>query len=194
MKNMFLNKKTKYKQYNDNELIKELVATKNNFIIGIIYERYSYLVMGVCLKYLKDEADAKDICSKVFEELEGKILRYEIKHFKSWLFQLVKNECLMFIRQNKFSFISSSEIEDFHIDFETKEILEEKLKAIEIAIPSLNNEQKNAITLFYLEDKSYQEISNLSNIDLNKVKSLIQNGKRNLKNILLQNNLFKDEY
>jgi RNA polymerase sigma-70 factor, ECF subfamily len=189
--NMFFKKRVKYNQDNDNELIKKFVVEKNNEIIGEIYERYSYLVMGVCLKYLKDEDDAKDICSKIFEELGNKIERYEIQNFKSWFYQLVKNECLMFIRKNKYFFLSTENLSNLEEQDENKQENEERILLLEKAICKLKSEQANAIKLFYLEEKSYSEISKILAIDINSVKSYIQNGKRNLKNILIQNQEFK---
>jgi RNA polymerase sigma factor (sigma-70 family) len=189
--NMFFNKRRKYKQYNDNELIKEFVIKKNNAIIGEIYERYSYLVMGVCLKYLKDEDEAKDICSKIFEELGNKIERYDIQNFKSWLYQLVKNECLVFIRKNKYFFLSTENLTNLEEKDENKQEKEARVLLLENALSNLKSEQAKAIKLFYLEEKSYAEVSKILEIDIKSVKSYIQNGKRNLKNILIQNQEFK---
>ena len=54
----------------------------------------------------------------------------------------------------------------------------------EISVNQLNKEQGECVKLFYLEGKSYQEVAELTSYSIKKVKSYIQNGKRNLKNIL----------
>ena len=52
------------------------------------------------------------------------------------------------------------------------------------SLEELNPEQKQCLILFYLEKKSYQEISENTGFSLMQVKSYIQNGKRNLKILL----------
>ena len=69
--------------------------------VGDLFERYSTFVYGVCLKYLKDREEAKDAVMQVFEKLIVELKTREINNFKSWLHVVVKNHCLMAIRQNK---------------------------------------------------------------------------------------------
>ncbi|MBP9740871.1 MAG: sigma-70 family RNA polymerase sigma factor, partial [Chitinophagaceae bacterium] len=58
---------------------------------------------------------------------------------------------------------------------------EQNLQSLENCIEELNTDQKKSIQLFYLENKCYNEISEVTGIEWNKVRSLIQNGRRNLK-------------
>jgi RNA polymerase sigma factor (sigma-70 family) len=189
---MFKFQGNKYHKLSDSELITLYQKDESSAIFTEIYGRYSYLTMGVCLKYLKDEDLAKDLFSKIFEELGAKIVKYEILNFNAWMHRLVKNECLMYLRKSKHYFIPIYELEisEEKVDNIYKE---EKYQLLETAINTLNEKQSVAIRYFYLEDKSYQEIAQLMQTDLNTIKSLIQNGKRNLKNTLLQNQVFKDE-
>jgi RNA polymerase sigma-70 factor (ECF subfamily) len=139
------------------------------------------------MKYLKHIQNAEDLTIELFTELPHKILNHKILNFKSWLYITTKNSCLMFLRKNNGY---KSSIEDLNIDtaFEdrvsTKEILETKLVALEIALEELNEKQAICIKAFYLEKRCYDEISKLENLTLKEVKSHIQNGKRNLKMIL----------
>lgn len=186
---MILFKRRKYKQLSDLELIQVLKKGYDSIAFGEIYIRFAHLVLGTCLKYLKDDVEAQDLSSKIFEELNAKICKHEIQNFKSWLHQVVKNECLMHLRKNKHLFVYSEIIEK---EEENDLIyIEEKITLLEQAISNLNSDQKICIQLFYLEEKSYQTISDELNLDLNKVKSYIQNGKRNLKNLLIQHEVFK---
>lgn len=189
---MILFKRRKYKQLSDLELIQVLKREYDSIAFGEIYMRYAHLVLGTCLKYLKDDAEAQDLSSKVFEELNAKICKHEIQNFKAWLHQVVKNECLMHLRKNKHLFIHSEIVEKE----EENDLIykEEKISLLEGAILELNAVQKKCIELFYLEDKSYVSISEELKLDLNKVKSYIQNGKRNLKNILSQHEVFNTKY
>ncbi len=143
------------------------------------------LVYGVCLKYLKDEEDAKDAVLNIFEELILKVKKYEIQHFKSWLYQLAKNHCLMKLRSaKKFSKaaidVSLMQNEDpVHLNGVMEK--EENFKHLDFCLAKLVPDQKQVVSLFYLDGKCYNEIADLTGIEWKKVRSFIQNGRRNLK-------------
>lgn len=180
----------KYNDYSDNELITEYKSSKNNLLVGILYKRYSHLVLGLSLKYLKDEDEAKDAVMQIFEKLLADLLKHNVEYFKSWLYTFSKNHCLMIIRtkQNRLkkeidlqvnaSSFMETEASLHHNNGQEKE---KQYVALEQAIEELNEEQKQCINLFYLKDKSYNEIVDITGYSLNEVKSYIQNGKRNLK-------------
>lgn len=180
----------KYNHYSDNELITEYKSTKDNVFVGILYKRYAHLVLGLSLKYLKDEDEAKDAVMQIFEKLLSDLLKHNVEYFKSWLYTFSKNHCLMVIRTKQSLLKKEIELE-LHADsfMETNNQLhlnsnndkEKQYQALEKAITELNTEQKQCIELFYLQNKSYQEISDITGFSLNEVKSFIQNGKRNLK-------------
>jgi RNA polymerase sigma factor (sigma-70 family) len=151
------------------------------------------LVYGVCLKYIKDPEDAKDCVLNIFEELVTKLQRHEVENFKGWLYQLTKNHCLMKLRKQKavtvnidMSFMQSEE--NVHLDGELEK--EENFKQMQYCLGQLNNEQRRVIELFYLNNKCYKEIAEITGIEINKVRSFIQNGRRNLK-ICMENRLEK---
>ena len=191
---MFGNKRKKYKLKTDEELVDLFKNDRSSLCIAILYERYSHLVMGTCLKYLKNEVESQDMTMQIFEDLHSKILKHNIQFFKSWLYMVTKNDCFMFLRKK--GIISSTdtlekyEQEDNYSELESKEI---HLQLLEKAIEKLKPEQKQCVTLFYLEEKSYQEISLELNIPLLKVKSSIQNGKRNIKIQLEEKDEFKKD-
>ena len=58
------------------------------------------------------------------------------------------------------------------------------LTLIEASLNELGEEQKVCVTLFYLEQQSYQQVSGVTGFSMLQVKSFIQNGKRNLKLIV----------
>ena len=140
------------------------------------------------MKYLKDGEKAKDAAMNIYQELLAKLPAHEVDHFKSWLYVVVKNHCLMLLRKEKKAitvefqpnFVQS---EDFsHLDEALDK--EKQLQQLENCIETLNEEQKNTIRLFYLEQKCYKEITDITGFDWNKVRSLVQNGRRNLKNCM----------
>lgn len=166
-------------------LLREYRKTGNLEILGRLYERYMPLVFGLCLKYFKDEDQSKDAVMQIFEELIKKLKIHEVNNFKSWLYTLSRNHCLMVIRSDsKHEFVQIEEkiMENgafVHLDID--EIRESKLHIMENCIEKLPTEQRDTISLFFLEQKCYKEVSDITGYDINKVKSYIQNGKRNLK-------------
>ena len=180
----------KYNDLSDNELITEFKNTKNNVFVGILYKRYSHLVLGLSLKYLKNEDEAKDAVMQIFEKLLTDLLKFNIEYFKSWLYTFSKNHCLMIIRSQQSKLKKEMDLQINADSFmETESTLhpnkaEEKeiqYTLLEKAIEELSEEQKKCIELFYLKQKSYQEIIDITGYSVNEVKSFIQNGKRNLK-------------
>ncbi len=180
----------KYIHFSDNELITEYKNTKNNVFVGILYKRYSHLVLGLSLKYLKDEDEAKDAVMQVFEKLLTDLLKFNIDYFKSWLYTFSKNHCLMIIRTKQSKLKKEIDMQihaDYFMETEStlhpnKEVEKEiQYNLLEKAIDELSADQKKCIELFYLKEKSYNEIVELTGYSINEVKSFIQNGKRNLK-------------
>ena len=177
----------KYVNYTDNDLINEYVQKDDNFFVGILYERYGHLVLGLSIKYLKNKDEAQDAVIQIFSNLLSDLKKHKIQYFKSWLYVYSKNFCLMELRKRQSLLKKELELkENVHLvmDFSSDEHLKEKeaqIVIMEQAIELLNDEQKTCIELFYLKNKSYVEIEELTGFTNNEVKSYIQNGKRNLK-------------
>jgi RNA polymerase sigma factor (sigma-70 family) len=178
------------RKLSDLELV-ELVKKSDDNALAELFKRYAPLVMGLCLKYLKDSQVAEDLMMEIFEKLTERLLKHELRNFKSWLFSLSRNECLMVLRKSKLDTTSLDNSLIYQEDtsdraYAGKIETELKLEALDKAMDVLGEEQHKAIRLFYFDFKSYDEISKLMETPINKVKSLIQNGKRNLK-IKLEN-------
>lgn len=176
------------KQLTDEEIVHRYKKNEDNSFIGILYERYAHLVLGLCIKYLEDEEEAHDAVNNIFEKLMIDLKKHEINHFKSWLYMVSKNHCLMIIRQKK-SLHQKEEIRQTftlqsQIPEEEKIEQEVKLLVLEEAIQQLKEEQKICIEMFYIKEMSYRQIEELTDFTGKQVKSYIQNGKRNLKILL----------
>jgi len=168
----------------DPELVRLYKANGNMDTLGELYNRYMELVYGVCLKYMKEPEEAKDCVINIFEELITKLKKYEVESFKPWLYQLAKNHCLMKLRSKKGNPVNiDMDIvhlsENIHLDGVMDKEL--RLTSMESCIEQLPPDQRQAIQLFYLEEKCYKEVAGMINTDINKVRSFIQNGRRNLK-------------
>lgn len=184
---MFLKLFSKARPPDDLELVLKYQRTGDTECIGELFERYTEMVYLICQKYLKDDEESKDATMQIFENLLIILKKHEVSNFKSWLHVTSKNHCLMQLRAKKLkekAFIDSgaSAMETaFSLHLNEDEQLELRVQALEKGIAELPQEQRVCIELFYLKHKSYKEIAHLTGCELNKVKSYIQNGKRNLK-------------
>lgn len=167
----------------DGQLLAEWYETRDNRILGALLQRYTLLLLGVCMKYLKNEEEAKDAVQHVFLKAISELPKYKVDYLKSWLYMIARNHCLMKLRDNHIVTREAGdwlkeEADSDEFNQLDKEVL---LLYMEEAIQQLNTEQKTCVILFYLHHKSYNEISALTGQSLMQVKSCIQNGKRNLK-------------
>lgn len=153
------------------------------------------LVFGVCLKYFKDKETSKDAVMDIYEELCKKLKQHEVENFKGWLHVLARNYCLMQLRSPKnmkvteFNADFMQSIQTTHLENEVLE-KEENFKKLEECIGQLPGDQKKSIELFFLEKKCYNEIAGITGQEWSKVRSYIQNGKRNLKICMEEKNVF----
>jgi RNA polymerase sigma-70 factor (ECF subfamily) len=174
---------------NDEELLKRFRKESDIEILGVLYERYMHLVYGVCLKYLEEREAAKDEVMNIFEKLITAVPVQEINNFKTWLYVVTKNHCLMLLRSRKSEAAHRELMLDDPTFFMEKETgmhplgndEDIEMKRLEECIEKLKDEQRRCIQLFYYEGYGYREICEKLGMNENKVKSYIQNGKRNLR-------------
>lgn len=177
-----------YAHISDQELLEKFKRDQDNIWLGILLQRYTLLLLGVCMKYLKDEEAAKDAVQQVFLKAITELQKYRVDYLKSWLYTIARNYCLMQLRDKNHVVSVSDEMNI--IDEPSAELSatdkEHTLNLLEISIKELNAPQQTCVTLFYLQKKSYLEIVENTGFSLLQVKSYIQNGKRNLKLLVAQ--------
>jgi RNA polymerase sigma factor (sigma-70 family) len=176
----------KYNHITDQELLDKFYSDHNNEWLGILLQRYTLLLLGVCMKYLKNEEEAKDSVQQVFLKVIQELHKYKVEYFKSWLYMVAKNHCLMKLRdrQGKLPAELTDKLAATPEEETDRQALlqnDETLDLMEAGLKELNREQQQCVTLFYLQKKSYQEITEETGFTMLQVKSYIQNGKRNLK-------------
>ena len=176
----------KYKHISDQELLENFYTTHDVEWLGILLPRYTLLLLGVCMKYLKNEEEAKDCVQQIFLKVITELKKYKVEYFKSWLYMVAKNHCLMKIRDRhgKMPVELTERNMQGAEEQPDKQSLVQNDQTIELmteALKELSPEQRQCVTLFYLQKKSYQEISDETRFTMMQVKSYIQNGKRNLK-------------
>lgn len=178
----------KAEQYNhiaDSTLLDYYYKDKNTEWIGILLQRYTVLLLGVCMKYMKNEEEARDCVQQVFLKVLTELSKHKVDHFKSWLYTVAKNHCLMKLRSGQ-----GKQTKELTEDTKAAPVHEDKgallenentYTQLEEALEELSPEQRQCVVLFYLQKRSYQQISATTGYSLMQVKSYIQNGKRNLK-------------
>jgi len=175
--------KERYDHITDTELLEKFYSDNDNQWLGIVLQRYTLLLLGVCMKYLKNEEESKDAVQQIFLKAITELGKYRVVYIKSWLYMVARNHCLMKLR-DKHVFIPVEEKSQLvATETDQKEIADKEttLTLLENSLEELNPEQKTCVTLFYLQKKSYHEIVEITGFNLLQVKSYIQNGKRNLK-------------
>ena len=179
-----------YIQWSDGKLLTQFVETSNQELLGHLYSRYIPLVYGLCLKYLRKTESAEDAVNNIYEELIRKVCKYPIENFRTWLYSVAKNHCLQILRREKNRFFEETDVQIVESDdFEhLLDVDKEKQKedALNGCLATLPKEQRTCIVHFFFEDFSYADIVDKTGFALNKVKSYIQNGKRNLKICILK--------
>ena len=181
----FIKNTSKINEQDDLSLIAAYQRSGDLEVLGTLYNKYMHLVFGVCFNYFKDEELSKDAVMQIFEELVGKLKIHQVQNFKSWLHVLSRNHCLMALRKAaknptvamEDNFVENGDFVHLDID-DTKET---QLTIMEKCMETLTEEQRKSVDLFYLQEKCYKEVADITGYDMLKVKSYIQNGKRNLK-------------
>ncbi|MEO0734096.1 MAG: sigma-70 family RNA polymerase sigma factor, partial [Bacteroidota bacterium] len=176
--------KTPMSSATDQELVAAFCADNRREALGLLYQRYGHLVVGLCLDYLKDREAARDATMDVFEKVTLKVCKQPIDSFRAWLFYTSRNHCIDLLRKRvrererleKISRTASVESPEAE-----RPLSEERLQHLPDALAKLSAPQATCVKLFYLRGKSYAEVAAATDYDLKQVKSYLQNGRRNLR-------------
>jgi RNA polymerase sigma factor (sigma-70 family) len=172
----------------DQELLERYYTDRDNAWLGILLPRYTLLLLGVCMKYLKQEEEARDCVQQIFVKVITELSKYRVEYFKSWIYTIARNHCLMKLRDQpgRPAVLNESMLAAWDDEAGKSRHLEKDqlLELMEQSLQELGKEQKLCVILFYLEKKSYQEIAATTGFSQMQVKSYIQNGKRNLRLVM----------
>jgi RNA polymerase sigma factor (sigma-70 family) len=180
----------KHTDLSDMELIIKYKHNGNKELVAVLFGRYVDMLFGLCLKHLKDQEESSDAVYELYEILLNKLTTHEVANFKSWLYRVASNYCVDKIRKNKMDVVElTSHMQLTDISYELIDDMHEKeliMQKITYCMSTLNPNQKASIDMFFFQEKSYQDIAQDLNITWEQTRSLIQNGKRNLKNCMEQ--------
>ena len=177
----------------DDDLVRYFQETGNQEYVGVLYQRNAHLIYGACLKYLDNREESKDAVMAIFEKIILKMPNAQVASFNTWIFSVIKNECLSRLRKRKSSRLQQENLkkieksEEKFMEFEgvlrlySEQKVKTKKERLTEALNQLQDIQKLCIELFFFEEMSYAEIAVETNLPLKQVKSHLQNGKRLLK-------------
>jgi len=176
-------------QHSDEELLQVYHSTGDNRWLGILLQRYTVLLLGVAMKYLKDKDHATDAVQQVFLKTLTS-LPPDVQNFKGWLYILMRNHCFQQLRDKKY--MQGDEALRYSTanalpDVQELHRQEQEIDRMKDALGELDEGQRVCLTMFYLEKKTYQQIMEEKGYSFMQVKSYIQNGKRKLRVILDKN-------
>ena len=182
--------KARYAEMSDDELVKVYRSTGDMNALSNLVQRYTALIFAVCMKYLKDPIDSEDAASDIFTTLHEKLGKHDVQSFKSWLYVLTRNHCLQILRnrtrerkqEEDYVMHSAPLLHHDKEDYAT----EQDFNDLEDCMGRLSGEQGRSIRLFYYDALSYDQIADQLGVAKEKVRSFIQNGRRNLRNCMEQ--------
>ena len=152
-----------------------------------LYERHAELIYALALRYLGTPERAEDAGMEVWTVLLEKLPRHEVTNFRSWLQTTVRNHCLMQLRREKRSplrqngpdIMQSDHL--LHLSGEEPDATPDT-RALYGCLKTLKEEQRRCVRLFYLgEGETYQSVAEKLHLSVGRVRSHLQNGRRNLK-------------
>lgn len=176
------------KELTDEEII-EKVRTSNQDLFSIIIDRYQKKLVRYVNNLIKNEEKAIDVVQESFIKVFINLNNFDIeKKFSSWIYRIVHNQAINLAKKYQketplledWDFKSNDDIEK---DFEEKETIEKVEKCLR-EIPLLYSEP---LSLYYIDEKSYKEISDILRIPIGTVSVRINRAKKIMKNICLKN-------
>lgn len=172
----------------DDDLLHRYRSSADGYWLGTLLQRYTLLLLGIAMKYLKDKDEAQDAVQQIFLKAITHLPQGDIQNFKGWLYILMRNHCLQQLR-DKTRFVPEETLQYVAgnaADMEELRLHDVTMERMNEALAELSPEQQVCVTGFYLKKRSYQQLMDETGFSFAQVKSFIQNGKRNLKINLLK--------
>ena len=146
-----------------------------------IYDKYSNAVYRMAFAYCKNKADAEDIMQEVFiRRFSADIVFENEAKEKSWLLKVTVNKCRDLFRSLRYKYsLTSIPLDEAVIIYETKEESD-----VYNAVMSLPKKYRTVIHLFYYEEYSIKEISDITGDRETAIQTQLYRARKKLKDIL----------
>ncbi|MEM9260131.1 MAG: sigma-70 family RNA polymerase sigma factor [Bacteroidota bacterium] len=176
----------------DADLLARFQESKKGEDLLPLYERHAELIYALALRYLGTPERAEDAGMDLWAILLEKLPKHQVTNFRSWLQTTVRNHCLMQLRREKRDPLQQNDGGDLmqsdqllHLASESDLQTNPDTRPLYHCLKQLKEEQAHCIRLFYLQEgESYQTIAEQLDLSVGRVRSHLQNGRRNLKNCL----------
>lgn len=151
-----------------------------------LYERFSPLMMGICIRYLKDRDDAEDIMVQGFMKVYNNLHKFRKEgSFEGWVRRIIVNECLSFIRKNRSMYVET-DIGKAENNPDCS-FLEQNLEVEDLMnmIARLPSGYRTVFNLYAIEGYSHAEIAEQLGINVNTSKSQLSRARSHLQKELV---------
>jgi RNA polymerase sigma-70 factor (ECF subfamily) len=178
-----------FRSLTDEELVIQIVKTKNTVLFEELYDRYSKVVYNKCLGFSKNEAEAKDLTQDVFIRLFVKLGSFKgNSKFSTWLYALTYNYCVNYVNRNASKKIEKNAVrfDDLNMDLmETSKssLFELKVDKLEKALELIAPEDKMILLLKYQDEMPVSEISKILLIGKSAVKMRLKRARGRVINV-----------
>jgi RNA polymerase sigma-70 factor (ECF subfamily) len=177
----------------DEELVSYIIKGKTE-LFSVIIDRYQSKVFSTVFNYTHDHEEARDLTQEIFIKLYNNLQNYKNKaSFSTWLYRIAVNRCIDWTRKKRLHTISAfNDSSDEEIDIydtiadsgggpEELLIKQENRAYVRKVVEDLPEIYKTAIILYYFEDFSPQEISDITDIPKRTIETRLYRGKNLLK-------------
>ena len=173
---------------NDNEIISE-VLNGNQQAYALLVNRYQNYVFTLCLRIVKGREDAEEVAQDVFIKAYKYLADFRgAAKFTTWLYTIVNNTCISFLRKKKLDIHSLDnekvfEVADSQDSGMRANLVEQKsrISMVNEAIGLLNPADAEVITLFYKAEQSLEETAQVLGIEVNAAKVRLHRARTRLK-------------
>ena len=175
---------------NDDQALIEKVLSGDRQALRWLIKRYERLVGHVVGRIVKNENEREEVCQDVFLKVHDKLgsFRGDAK-LSTWIVTIAYRTSLNFVQKKKTETVSLSEVKDLQVPATGVSQLEEDdlKRTLEAGIMQLPLQYRTVITLFHLEEYSYDEVCEVTGMALGTVKSNLFRGRKMLKELLEKN-------
>lgn len=182
-----------FKSLSDEDLV-ELVRKEDQELYGEVVDRYQGKLVRYAVYLISDKDKAQDIVQEAFIKVFVNLHSFNAeKKFSSWIYRIVHNEAINYVKKYKKeiylednAWVEKKLAENSIVeDFAKAEIK----KMLNLSLKKLPMNYRDPLVLYYFEDKSYKEISDILRISIGTLSTRINRGKKALKTIYQKNNL-----
>ncbi len=179
----------------DEELLGYLDTSYRRIVLNILYERYEKKIYYKCISILKNEDEAKDLCHDIFIVIFTKLQQFKGNSKLSlWIHSISVNTCLKYLqKQKKLTLISINDVEQQLDKIEDegenelleKFLLESQLSELNTHVNKLREEEKLILIMFYMDNLSVKEVSEILSIGLSAAKMKLKRSRDKLLNFFM---------